>query len=328
MKHSDKLSLRNAAAGQSARTAAPKPAKAKPRSALPTPQPGRLVELNGFGDDPGKLRMLAHLPQAAAGRPLVILLHGCAQDAAVFAGDTGWTDLADRLGFPLILPDQPKMSMSGRCFDWYRESDTARDAGEAGSIASMTRAAVSHFKSDPGRVFILGLSAGGAMTAALLAAYPDLFAAGASVAGVPVGAARSGMQAIMQMRTGGREQSPEEWAARVRAAAPEGFAGPWPRLSVWQGQADTTVAPGNGDLLATQWCALHGLDGPGAVEQAGNGIEHRTWPDRRQPLVEYWSLPDLPHAYPAGEHTVVRGRFVQQAPIDATANIARFFELD
>jgi feruloyl esterase len=136
------------------------------------------------------------------------------------------------------------------------------------------------------------------------------------------------MQAIMQMRTGGREQSPEEWAARVRAAAPEGFAGPWPRLSVWQGQADTTVAPGNGDLLATQWCALHGLDGPGAVEQAGNGIEHRTWPDRRQKLVEYWSLPDLPHAYPASEHTVVRGRFVQQAPVDATANIARFFELD
>jgi poly(hydroxyalkanoate) depolymerase family esterase len=325
MKHSDKLSIRNAATGQAA---SPQPAAAKPQLVRPTPQPGRLVELNGFGDDPGKLRMLAHLPQAAAGRPLVILLHGCAQDAAVFAADTGWTDLADRLGFPLILPDQPQTNMSGRCFDWYRESDTARGAGEAGSIASMTRAAISHFKSDPERVFILGLSAGGAMTAALLAAYPDLFTAGASVAGVPVGAARSGMQAIMQMRTGGRDQSPEEWAGLVRAAAPEGFTGPWPRLSVWQGQADTTVAPGNGDLLVTQWRALHGLAGPGVVEQAGNGIEHRTWPDRRRPLVEHWSLPNLPHAYPIDEHAVVRGRFVQQAPVDATANIARFFALD
>src|SRR5271166_627867 len=252
MKHSDKLSIRDGATGHAAGTANPKLVKVKPQPARPTPQIGRLVELNGFGDDPGKLRMLAHLPQAAAGRPLVILLHGCAQDAAVFAGDTGWTDLADRLRFPLILPDQAEINMSGRCFDWYRESDTARDAGEAGSIASMTRAAVSHFKSDPERVFILGLSAGGAMTAALLAAYPDLFAAGASVAGVPVGAAQSGMQAIMQMRTCGPDQSPEEWAGRVRAAAPEGFAGPWPRLSIWQGQADTTVAPGNGNLGVVQ----------------------------------------------------------------------------
>jgi len=328
MKHSDKLSIRDGATGHAARTAYPKLVKVKPQPARPTPQIGRLVELNGFGDDPGKLRMLAHLPQAAAGRPLVILLHGCAQDAAVFAGDTGWTDLADRLRFPLILPDQAEINMSGRCFDWYHESDTARDAGEAGSIASMTRAAVSHFKSDPERVFILGLSAGGAMTAALLAAYPDLFAAGASVAGVPVGAAQSGMQAIMQMRTGGPDQSPEEWAGRVRAAAPEGFAGSWPRLSIWQGQADTTVAPENGDLLAMQWCALHGLTGPGAIEQVGNGIEHRTWPDRRRPLVEHWSLPNLPHAYPIDERAVVPGRFVQQAPVDATANIARFFELD
>ena len=77
------------------------------------------------------------------------------------------------------------------------------------------------------------------MAAAMLAAYPDLFAAGASVAGLPVGAARSGMQAMLRMASAGPDQTPEEWAAQVRAAAPAGFAGPWPRLSIWQGQADT-----------------------------------------------------------------------------------------
>jgi poly(hydroxyalkanoate) depolymerase family esterase len=328
MKSSDNISIIGGAAGLAARIANPKPSKAKSLLAPPTMEKGRLVELNGFGGDAAKLRMLAHLPQAGAGRPLVVLLHGCTQDAAVFAADTGWIDLADRLRFPLILPDQEEVDMKGRCFDWYHETETARDSGEAASIAAMTRAAISHFDSDPGRVFILGLSAGGAMTAALLAAYPDLFAAGASVAGVPVGAARSGIQAVMQMRTGGGARSPEDWAAQARAAAPEGFEGPWPRLSIWQGQADTTVAPGNGDLLAMQWCALHDLAGPPTIKQVGKGIEHRMWPGRGQPMVEHWSLPNLAHAYPVGEGVVVRGRFVEQAPVDATGAMARFFSLD
>jgi poly(3-hydroxybutyrate) depolymerase len=129
------------------------------------------------------------------------------------------------------------------------------------------------------------------------------------------------------MRTGGADHSRDEWAAHVRAAAPLRFDGPWPRLSVWQGQADLTVAPENGDLLVTQWCTLHGLDGPGALEQVNNGIERRTWPNEGQPAVEQWTLPNLPHAYPVGERKEFRGRFIEQAPVDATAEIARFFGL-
>jgi poly(3-hydroxybutyrate) depolymerase len=86
------------------------------------------------------------------------------------------SEVGDRLRFPLILPDRAEVDMKGRCFDWYHETETARDSGEAASIAAITRAAISHFDTDPGRVFIVGQSAGGAMTAALLAAYPDLFA--------------------------------------------------------------------------------------------------------------------------------------------------------
>jgi poly(3-hydroxybutyrate) depolymerase len=166
------------------------------------------------------------------------------------------------------------------------------------------------------------------MAAALLAAYPDLFAASASVAGLPVGAARSGMQATLRMASAGPEQSPEPWANQVRAAAPDGFDGPWPWSSVWQGPADMTVAPENATLLATQWRALHDLDAGSVVEKVRNSVQHQTRPDGKRRQVELWSLLHLPHAYPAGTRLVAPGRFVEQRPIDAIPEIARFFGLD
>lgn len=294
---------------------------------MPT-EGGRLVGFEGFGENPGKLRMLSYVPAGIAGSPLVVLLHGCGQDATAFGVDSGWIELAERLHFPLVLPEQAQANNAQRCFQWFHPGETRRGEGEAASIAAMTQAAIRRFQSDPRQVFIVGLSAGGAMTAAMLAAYPDIYAAGASVAGLPVGAARSGIQAMMRMASAGPEQSPEAWADQVRAAAPPGFSGPWPRLSVWQGQQDTTVAPENANLLTTQWRALHGLAAPAMAEQVRNGVQHRVWPDGTQRAVELWSLPHLAHAYPAGTRVVPPGRFVEQAPVDATAGIARFFGLD
>jgi poly(hydroxyalkanoate) depolymerase family esterase len=298
----------------------------------------RLLTIADFGDNPGQLRMHVHLPPVAPGQPLVVLLHGCGQNAAAFAAASGWMETADRLGFPLILPEQLSGNNRGRCFQWFRPTDTARDGGEAASIAAMTRAAIERFDSDPGRVFILGLSAGGAMAAAMLAAYPDLFAAGATVAGLPVGAARSPLQALTRMAAAGPQRNADEWAAQVHAAAPASFAGPWPRLSIWQGQADRTVAPGNALLLARQWCALHGIIEASALQRVQNGVQHRIWvpPGGRgaKPAVELWSLPRLAHAYPVAHAypidvpRIEPVRFVEQAPVDATAGIARFFGLD
>ena len=127
---------------------------------------------------------------------------------------------------------------------------TGRGHGEALSIRQMVAAAVERFASDPGRVFIAGLSAGGAMTAALLAAYPDVFAAGAVVAGLPVGAAGSTSEALRRMAEAGPARSPADWAEQVRRAAPIGYPGPWPRLSIWHGEADGVVDPANSRLLA------------------------------------------------------------------------------
>jgi poly(hydroxyalkanoate) depolymerase family esterase len=192
----------------------------------------------------------------------------------------------------------------------------------------MTRAMIERFDLDPKRVFVLGLSAGGAMAAALLAAYPDLFAAGASIAGMPVSAARSGMQAILRMAAPSLDQTPEDWAAHTRSTAPDGFTGPWPRLSVWQGQADTTVGPENAALLAAQWRALHNLAAPTVTERISNGVRHQIWPNAKDGLVELWSLPHLQHAYPTGPRTITPGHFVEPAAIDATAMIMRFLGLD
>ncbi len=312
-----------------ARVAKAKLAPDAPARGRQTPAPAsRMVTVSGFGDNPGRLRMLAYLPPDVAGRPLVVLLHGCGQKPPAFAADTGWTMLADRLRVPLILPEQMEANNAARCFQWFHPSDTRRDAGEAGSIAAMTRAAITRFESDPRRVFVVGLSAGGAMAVAMLAAYPDLFAAGASVAGLPVGAAQSAMQAILRMASASLDQAPETLAKRVRAAAPAGFAGPWPRLSIWQGLADRTVAPDNARLLARQWRAVHGLNDATFVETVHDGVQHRSWSDGSGPQVELWSLPLMPHGYPVGRRIAKPASFMHQAPVDATASMARFFGLD
>jgi poly(hydroxyalkanoate) depolymerase family esterase len=294
----------------------------------PRPQPKQGADLQAtaaFGPDPGRLRMLTYAPQPTMPpyRPLVVLLHGCGQDAAGFAAASGWMALAKRLRLPLLLPEQASVNHSRRCFRWFQPAHTRRDHGEAGSIASMVRAAIRRFRTDPDRVFIVGLSAGGAMAAALLAAYPDLFAGGAVVAGLPVGAANSTAEALLRMSQPGPALTPGDWAAKVRERAPQGFAGPWPKLSIWHGGADPVVAPENAGLLADQWRALHGLpDTPDQDEQTGPA-RHRRW----QEAVELWTLPALVHAYPVANGAGEPQNFVLNHGLSATEQVARFWRL-
>ncbi len=235
-----------------------------PSWSVPTPLvgEGRSGEVTGFGSNPGRLSMFVHCPRRPpeVGAPLIVLLHGCGQTAAAFARDTGWADLADRMGVPLVLPEQSGDNNRGRCFNWFRPDHVNRDAGEVLSIRQMVAAGIQQFHSDPTRIFIAGLSAGGAMTAALMAAYPDVFAAGAIIAGLPVGAASSVSDALVRMAEAGPARSRDDWARQVHLSAPSGYAGRWPRVSIWHGLADDVVDPTNSQLLAEQWSAVHGLD--------------------------------------------------------------------
>jgi poly(hydroxyalkanoate) depolymerase family esterase len=276
------------------------------------PDVGSISRIEGFGSNPGRLAMFVHTPPQLAERPpLVVLLHGCGQSAHALARDGGWLELADRCGFPLVLPEQSEENNRSRCFQWFRPAQVGRGLGEAASIRQMVEAAEARFATDPRRIYIAGLSAGGATTAALLAAYPDVFAAGAVVAGLPVGAATGTAQALARMADAGAS-APAAMAERVRRAAPVGYAGPWPRLIVWHGLNDRVVDPANGRLLASQWATLQALGAALPVE-AGRSARCESWGDAAAPAVQLWTLLDEGHVWPANA-TAVISRFWGLAP--------------
>lgn len=166
-------------------------------------------EIVGFGSNPGALRMLVHAhARMPAGRPLVVVLHGCGQDVAAFADASGWVALADELGFALLMPEQVHANNRGGCFNWFRPDDVRRSSGEAMSIRQMLRVAIARYACDPRRIFIVGFSAGGGMAAAMLAAYPAVFAAGGNIAGMPVGCAQTQVAAMLHMRRANISRSP------------------------------------------------------------------------------------------------------------------------
>ena len=308
-------------------------ARQHPAPRLDGPVPPYLAETAAFGDDPGRLRMLSYVPEGLApGAPLVVALHGCWHDAAEFDRGTGWSALARRYGFALLLPEQRPANNAQGCFNWFEPGHTARGAGEAAGIRSMVERMIHDHALDRGRVFVTGLSAGGAMAAALLASYPEVFAAGATVAGLPYGAA-TGLSGAIEAMYQGRIRPARDWGDRVRRAS--GHRGPWPRLQVWHGTADTTVVPVNADELVKQWRDLHDLPpAPGAVGRV-DGAAYQGWfgPDGT-PLLESYLVPGLSHVVPIAPGTAevehrygVAGSCSHDAGIASTYHIARFWGL-
>jgi poly(hydroxyalkanoate) depolymerase family esterase len=202
----------------------------------------RLVETTSFGSNPGNVRMLTYVPDGLPpGAPLVVILHGCTQTAAGYDHGAGWSTLADRHGFALLLPEQQRANNPNSCFNWFQPQDTTRDRGEALSIRQMIERAVEDHSLDRTRIYITGLSAGGAMAAVMMATYPEVFAAGAIIAGLPYGGAGNVQEALDSMFQG-KSRSAESWGDLVRRAAPH--SGSFPRVSIWHGSSDATGATG------------------------------------------------------------------------------------
>lgn len=297
--------------------------------APPPPAPG-LIEVPRFGSNPGRLRMLVFRParRPAPGAPLILLLHGCRQEGAAFAAQSGWMALAERLSIPLVIPEQSAANHRHRCFRWYEPEHVTRGGGEAMSIRQMLRHASLAFGSDRRRVFIVGLSAGGAMAAAMLAAYPAVFAGGAVVAGLPVGAATTPAMAMLRMRRADPFTTGTGLAAAVRARANPRAGRPWPRLSVWQGGQDRVVDPANAGQLALQWAALHGCAAtPAEDAEPRPGLRHHVWRARGVPVVELWTLAEMAHGYPVAPGCGRPGPWVLERGIPATRHIAAFWGL-
>ena len=293
-------------------------------------RPSRLVEVTEFGANPGNLQMFKYVPSSLpANAPLVVVLHGCTQSARSYDHGTGWSTLADRHGFAVLVPQQKRSNNPLRCFNWFRPEDNRRDTGEALSIRRMVEKMISDHGLDRGRVYVNGVSAGGAMTAAMLATYPDVFAGGAIIAGVPYGCAE-GLQEAFQAIFQSQVRSADEWAGRVRHAS--SHHGPWPRLSVWHGDADGTVNPQNAEEIVKQWAALHHVGGAPTAEDTVEGHRRRVWhgPDGED-RIESYTISGMGHGVPIDPNgNTALGSpqpFIVDVGISSTFHIARFWGL-
>jgi poly(hydroxyalkanoate) depolymerase family esterase len=243
----------------------------------------------------------------AGPRPMVVMLHGCGQNPDDFARGTGMNAAAEEAGVLVLYPAQSLAANPKRCWNWFRPEDQSRDGGEPALIAGLVRAVTAAEAVDPARVFVAGLSAGGAAAAVLGDAYPELFAAVGVHSGLPRGAARDAPSAFAAMRSG---------APGAAAARPV-------RTIVFHGDADHVVNPANADALVAQ--AAAGAEA-GRVERGAAGgrrfsrsVRHDA---RGRTLTEQWMLHGAAHAWSGGD---AEGSHADPLGPDASREMLRFF---
>lgn len=251
-----------------------------------------------------------YVPPGYSGQALslVVMLHGCTQNPDDFAAGTGMNDAALERNFLVLYPAQAQNANHSRCWNWFHPGHQNRDSGEPALLAGMTREVMKRYNIDPQRVYVAGLSAGGAMAAILGDAYPDVFAAIGVHSGLPVGAAADVASAFKAMRNGAAEQ------ARTGTSPP---------TIVFHGDQDSTVHPANGEQVVA------GSAGAAVPEleraRSSNGREYT----RRiykgsggRVLAEHWAVHGAGHAWSGGN---ARGSYTDAKGPDATQEMLRFF---
>ena len=255
---------------------------------------------------------------AAAGTPLplVVLLHGCSQNPDDFAAGTGINTLAAQQGVLVLYPEQNQTGNANRCWNWFRPEDQLRGSGEPALLVAMVHDAMQHHAVDPARVYVAGLSAGGAMAAVLGQQYPDVFAAVGVHSGVVAGGAHDVMSAFSAMKSGAKEQ---RHAPRPVSAVP---------TIVFHGDADSTVHPRNGDQITkatvrhTPASALHSTASKGTTA-AGRTYTRATHRSADGTVsTEQWTVHGSGHAWSGGKAS---GSYTDPQGPDASAEMLRFF---
>jgi poly(hydroxyalkanoate) depolymerase family esterase len=290
----------------------------------------RLSVLEKFGTDPGSLSADTYIPKNfPKNGPLVIVLHGSTQSAESYDNGSGWSALADECGIALLFPGQRKTNNPLGSFNWFKRGDSHRGGGEPLSIRHMISHIVDDHAVDPSRIFITGMSSGGAMASVMLATYPEVFAGGAIIAGLPYRSARTLMQAIFRMKGYGGP-SDRKLDALVRGASD--FTGPWPTISVWHGGRDTTVDSSNADSIVRQWQKIHKVEGPPTRVDKVDGFPRQVWCDADERVViEEYIIGKMGHGTPisAGgdEGLGEEGEYMLEVGISSTRHIADFWDL-
>lgn len=276
---------------------------------------GSFTEAN-FSCAAGSRRYKLYVPAGApsGARPLVVMLHGCTQDPDDFAAGTAMNALADRHGCLVLYPEQPRSANPSGCWNWFERGHQGRGAGEPEIIAAMTRHVVAEHGADPARVFVAGLSAGGAMAAILGAEYPELFAAAGVHSGLPAGSAKDLVSGLHAMKRSGK-------APALRRSVP---------IIVFHGDGDQVVNCGNGEAVTRQFVqgpmASHGGERQARRRQheaSGRSCTTTTWVDAKgRTIAEHWLLHGAGHAWAGGS---AAGSYTDAAGPCASAEMLRFF---
>ncbi len=300
-----------------------------PRRRRTRKAPQRLETIVGFGSNPGRLVMKFFAPPKLPERPpVVVVLHGCGQTPESLDAASGFSRLAREKGFVVVYPEQSKSNNPHGCFNWFRPSSVARDRGELLSVRQMIEHAGKRYGVDRKRVFVVGLSAGGAMTAVLVATYPDLFAGAAIVAGMPVGAAREAMSALRAMRAGAPTPA-EGWGSRIVGISPERRS--WPSISIWHGTADSVVNPKNANASVDQWLEAMNINRESSHIQKKAWGELHSWRTAHGSSVTFYSVADLAHGLPvkkrASDRSNPKDPFVLASDVSAPLELMRLWGL-
>lgn len=279
-----------------------------PAPAHPVPSTGRFIA-GSHTDANGTREYKLFVPAGWHGQalPLVVMLHGCTQNPDDFAAGTGMNDAALARNLFVLYPAQTQRANASRCWNWFKHNHQQRGRGEPALLAGMTRDVMKRYNIDPQRLYVAGLSAGGAMAAILGQAYPDLFAAVGVHSGLPAGAATDLQSALSAMKSGG-------------AASSSGVAVP---TIVFHGDEDATVHPANGEQVLTAFAG----DAPAERIRArsGNGREYTRQIHRDahgRVVAEHWAVHGAGHAWSGGSP---RGSYTDAKGPDATQEMLRFF---
>jgi poly(hydroxyalkanoate) depolymerase family esterase len=272
------------------------------------------------------------------GLPLVVMLHGCTQNPDDFAAGTGMNELARQQGFCVLYPAQAADANPQRCWNWFKHTHQTRGRGEAALLADLTLSIIKQYSIDPRRVYVAGLSAGGAMAAIVAAAYPEIYAAAGVHSGLAVGAASNVSEALTAMKTGTGKRANGSAGVGVvangstpgRTAQGQATGGRAVPTIVFHGDQDHTVHPRNGEQVIAavqggtsqrveQGVASGGRRFTRTVHLKRNGIESD---DAGSAVAEHWLVHGAGHAWSGGNS---KGSYTDPQGPDASREMLRFF---
>ena len=287
------------------------PAQKPPEPAVKPGPSGQFITGSHTEGTAGSREYKLYIPPASFEEPLplVVMLHGCTQNPDDFAAGTGMNDAALKRGFYVLYPSQTQHANSSRCWNWFKHNHQKRGRGEPAVLAGMTRDVMARYNIDPKRVYVAGLSAGGAMAAILGDAYPDLFAAVGVHSGLATGSASNVQTALSVMQTGAAPA-----AARTTASPP---------TIVFHGDKDATVNPINGEQVLAASAGAHKPETKRAKSANGRDYTQRVYKEAGGRVVaEHWAVHGAGHAWSGGS---ARGSYTDSTGPDASEEMMRFF---